>query len=203
MTSPGWGPSAVPGPAGRVESSSVAGAASGAIRFSGDAGMTILESSYRRSAISLEQLARRCVRGYGGVIAFDDGAALEGAQDLVAAGNDLLALLEAGEHFDVGLKQGEEIVTLLESGEHFDVGGSGDPGGDGNEDGAEFSAGGAESVDALVQHGPGGNGGVGCWSGCRGAGQLSIVPEEDLFHGGIALNQRLNGDGERVGFLRD
>src|ERR1035438_4622243 len=171
MTSPGWGPSAVPGPAGRVESSSVAGAASGAIRFSGDAGMTILESSYRRSAISLEQLARRCVRGYGGVIAFDDGAALEGAQDLVAAGNDLLA--------------------LLESGEHFDVGGSGNPSGDGNEDDAEFSAGGAESVDALVQHGLSGNGGAGRLSGCRAAGQLSFVLREDLFHGGIALNQQI------------
>src|ERR1017187_1997646 len=142
-----------------------------------------------RSATSLKQMAgllrlgRSVGGGYGGVVAFDDGAALKGAQDLIAAGNDL--------------------VALLESGEHFDVGGSRDPGGDRNEDDAEFSAGGAESVDALVQHGLGGNGGAGRWSGCRGAGQLSIVPGEDLFHGGIALNQRLNGDDESVGFLRD
>ena len=77
--------------------------------------------------------------GSGGVIALDEGAALEGAQDLVAASDDLIARLEAGEDFDVG--------------------GPGDSGGDGDEGGAQFAMAGEEQVDSLGEIGLGSAGG--------------------------------------------
>src|ERR1700678_2007486 len=75
--------------------------------------------SYPLSAFSLLGLVVGV--GGGGVVAFDDGAALEGAEDLVTAGDNLVAVFEATQDFDVG--------------------GSGDAGGDGDEVDAKLAVG--------------------------------------------------------------
>jgi hypothetical protein len=116
---------------------------------------------------------------WGGVVAFDLGSALEGAQDLVTAGDNL--------------------VALLQSAKNLDVGGSGDAGGDGNEFGAEVSVVGDEDVDALDDSRL--DVGRGLGRVCRR--WLALVGEERLFEGGIALDEGLDGDGEGVGAVGD
>src|ERR1700692_3935582 len=110
------------------------------------------------------------------VIAFDGGSAAQGAEDLVAASDDLVAGGEATEDLDVGA--------------------SGDAGGDGDEAGAKLAVGvGAEDEDALDELGLGlGRGGGGDGAGCG----FAVVVGEGLLNGGIALDQRLDRDAEGV-----
>ncbi len=71
--------------------------------------------------------------GFDGVVYFNGGAALEGTQNPVAAGDNLVAFLEATENFDVGR--------------------TGDSGGDGDELCTQFLVVIVEQVDALGELG--------------------------------------------------
>src|SRR5271170_7075167 len=89
--------------------------------------------------------------GFDGVVYFDGRAALKGAQNSIAAGDDL--------------------VTLLEAAEDLDVGGAGNAGGYGNEFGAELLVVRPEQVDSLDELGLGGSaGGCSCDARCGLAG---------------------------------
>jgi hypothetical protein len=117
--------------------------------------------------------------GFDGVVYFNGGAALQATQNSVAANDNLVAFLEASDDFDVS--------------------GAGDSGGDGDELCAEFLVVIAEQVDAL------GDLGFGCGScGCGGeAGRrLAGVGGENLFRGGVALDEGLDGNGKGVGLVR-
>jgi hypothetical protein len=72
-------------------------------------------------------------------------------------------------------------------------------GGDGDEDGAELAVIGLEQVDALDEDGFG----LGADGGCRSRTGFAGVGGESLFGGsGVALDERLDGDGEGVGLVR-
>ena len=118
------------------------------------------------------------VGGFDGVVYFDGGAALKGAQNSIAAGDNLIALFEAAEDFDIG--------------------GAGDAGGDGDEVSALLLVVGLEHVDALDELGLGGCAGG---SGCAASGRLAAVCGEDFLCGGVSLDERLDGDGEGVGLV--
>ncbi len=122
------------------------------------------------STISGLRLVVGGVDVFGTVVAFDDGSALEGAQDLVTAGDDLVAFFDATEDFDVG--------------------GSGDACSYGDEEGAELLALGLEEIDALDELRLFGGGG---WSVRRDGSGFASVCGQDFFGGEVALDEGLDG----------
>src|SRR5712675_1254159 len=80
-------------------------------------------------------------RGLDGVVYFDGGTTLKGAQNSIAACDDL--------------------ITLFEAAEDFDFGGAGDACGDGDKFGALFTVVGLEHVDTLGELRLGGSAGGG------------------------------------------